>query len=64
MVVAIWCGNGKPPLTNYLFPWVFELRSIIKDKIEINGYTISTYIGWFACDTPARSYLKSEFDYI
>lgn len=59
MVVAIWCGNGKPTVLNdFLDPFIDELNEIVQNGISINGYEISVAIRCFICDTPARAYIK------
>lgn len=60
MVVAIWCGKGKPILNEYLHPFVSELNSIISSGIQVNNYRLSVAVHGFICDTPARSFLKGD----
>lgn len=59
MVIAIWCGNGKPTVLNeYLNPFVNELNEILLNNIFINDYQIKVVVRCFICDTPARAYIK------
>lgn len=59
IVLAIWCGNGKPKnLSEYLEKFVTEMNTILETGIVINGYRIDIKRIVFATDSPARSYLK------
>lgn len=59
MVIAIWCGNGKPSVLNdFLDTFVNELNEIVQNGISVNGFEISVAIRCFICDTPARAYIK------
>lgn len=59
IVIAIWCGNGKPTVLNdFLDPFVNELNEILENGILINNYQITVSIRCFICDTPARAYIK------
>lgn len=62
MIIAIWCGDGKPTVLNdFLGPFVNELNEILRNKVYINNYQISVVIRCFICDTPARSFIKGVF---
>lgn len=58
IVAGIWCGNGKPPLNEYLTPLISELKELLMNGITINNHSIGIRFGWCICDTPARSFLK------
>lgn len=59
MVIAIWCGTGKPTVLNdYLNPFVNELNEILQNRIFINNYQIKVSFRCFICDTPARAFIK------
>lgn len=58
MVVAIYCGTGKPVLQPYLSCFVEELKNILRDGVSVNGHIINIRIKFFVCDTPARSFIK------
>lgn len=59
VVVAIWCGRGKPDNVNdYLNQFVMELIELQKNGLEINGYKIRFVIRLFICDAPARAFIK------
>lgn len=60
MAVGIWCGEGDPPLNEYLGTLISELKEILTSGITINEYNINIYFGWCICDTPARSFIKGE----
>lgn len=57
-MIAIWCGEGKAVLNEYLEQFVNEFLSLSEFGIEINSYQIHIYIKAFICDTPARAYVK------
>lgn len=61
MIIAIWCGEDKPPLNEYLGPFVAELEDLLINGISMNAHKICIRIGSFICDTPARVFLKSKF---
>lgn len=53
IVIAIWCGEGKPSTLNeFLGPFVIELIQIVQNGVNINGHQISVRIHCFVCDTP------------
>lgn len=57
-VIAIWCGEGKALLNEYLAQFVDEFISLSNSGISINNHKIHIYIKAFVCDTPARAYIK------
>lgn len=57
-MVAIWCGEGKAVLNEYLTPFTNELISLLRTDIVINNKKIRVSIKAFICDTLARSYIK------
>lgn len=59
MIIAIWCGDGKPnSLNEYLTPFVQELNKLIETGIIVNAYKIRISIRCFKCDSPARAFIK------
>lgn len=57
-VIAIWCGEGRAVLNEYLAEFVSEVNSLSRNGIHINNHKINVYIKAFICDTPARAYVK------
>lgn len=57
-VIAIWCGEGKPILNEYLARFVEECVSLSQSDIIINNHKLRIYIKALICDTPARAYIK------
>lgn len=57
-VIAIWCGEGKPLINEYLGDFVRELNFLLTNEVSINGHVLQIRIKCFVCDTPARSYIK------
>lgn len=61
MVVAVWCGDGKPTVLNdFLGSFINELNDLLRNGMIVNGNTISIKFRCFVCDTPARSFIKGE----
>lgn len=61
IVVAVWCGVGKPKdLDAFLLPFVNELKHLIKTGMFFNEYRVDIGSVCFVCDSPARSHLKGE----
>lgn len=61
ILVAIWCGIGKPKdLNEFLSPFVDEMNDIFHTGVNINGYHIDIESMAFMADSPARSQLKGE----
>lgn len=58
IVTGIWCGNGKPPLSEYLSPLISELKELLSNGIVINGHIVKILFGVCICDSPARSLIK------
>lgn len=62
MVVAIYCGETKPPLQEFLSQFVDELNCILQNGVIINKkYKIEVQIKYFVCDTPARNFIKGRY---
>lgn len=61
MIIAIWCGIEKPKnLNEFLRPFVTELNEILRNGININGYSLTVSVHCFVCDTPARAFIKGN----
>lgn len=56
MVVAVWCGDSKPPLMEYMEPFVSEMDDLLKNGCTINSHQIKIKFGVCPCDSPARSW--------
>lgn len=56
--VCIWCGYSKPPVNEYLQPFVAEMQFLMANTISVNGYQIQVEFGLIISDTPARSMIK------
>lgn len=62
IVVAIWCGVGKPSVLNdYLRPFVTELNDLLGNGLIVNEHRIQISFRCFICDTPARAFIKGLF---
>lgn len=60
MIVAIWCGNSKPILSEYFEPLINELKTIL-NGVTLNSRHIAIRMGNIICDTPARAFVKGLF---
>lgn len=60
IVVAIYHGSTKPPVNDFLQPFVDELLILMKDGILIRNHVINIEISCFICDTPARCFVKGK----
>lgn len=61
MVVAVWCGDGKPTnLNGFLGSFVNELNELLCNGIHINNHSIEIKIRCFICDSPARAFIKGR----
>lgn len=59
IVIAIWCGNGKPKsLNEFLSPLVNEINTIMHTGVDVNDHRIDIDEICFICDGPARSQIK------
>lgn len=59
MVIGIYCGKHKPvDLTEFLSPFVEEMKTVLENGIDINQHNISVKIRCFICDSPARAFIK------
>lgn len=56
--VAIFCGNRKPPLKEFMLEFIAELSHLAKNSLKVNERTVSIQIRAFCCDTPARAFIK------
>lgn len=63
MVVAIYCGDTKPPLANFLSQFVEEMKDILVNGVICNNQKVTVKINFFVCDTPARSFIKGKYSY-
>lgn len=63
MVIAIWHGNSKPNVNEYLDEFVNELLRIIPHGIIVNQHHIKIALGVIVCDTPARCMIKGDYPY-
>lgn len=60
-VVAVWCGEGKPLVNEFLRQFVDELNMLIRNGgITINNHALRIKTRAFILDTPARSYIKGN----
>lgn len=62
-VVAIYYGSSKPPVNDFLRPFVDELLLLFNNGLEINGKTYEIVLKCFICDTPARCFVKGKPKY-
>ncbi|XP_055306815.1 uncharacterized protein LOC129571070 [Sitodiplosis mosellana] len=64
MIISIWCGMKKPNnLTEYLEPFVIELKRLMQNGIWVNGYHIAIAFRCCICDSPARAFIKGTVNF-
>lgn len=64
MAISIWCGDSKPDNVNeFLLPFVNELNKILREGIRIQNHQIHVMIRCFACDSPARAFIKGTVNF-
>lgn len=61
MVAAIYYGENKPPLKEYLNEFVKELKEMLLHGVIVNNQKVTVRVNCFVCDTPARSFIKGKF---
>lgn len=58
-IVAVYCGQSKPPNTyEYLKDFIQEYKSLCDDGLVIDTKLYSVSISGFICDAPARAFVK------
>ncbi|CAH1106160.1 unnamed protein product [Psylliodes chrysocephalus] len=61
MVAAIYCGETKPPIQEFLSQFVDELNYIPENEVKVNEQCkIEVKIKYSLCDTPARNFIKIQ----
>lgn len=60
MTIAIWSGDSKPQVNEYLMLFVTELSTIISNGIQIGKHIVKVKFGRIIADTPARSHMKGD----
>lgn len=58
LIVAIFYGQSKPPVNDFLNDFVNEMKHLIENGIDLNGKHFAIGIGNFVCDSPARAFIK------
>lgn len=56
--VAIYYGQGKPPLEDFFAEFIDEMHTILEHGITLSEHKVLVQVKCFACDTPARIYIK------
>lgn len=58
--VSLYVGKGKPPsLETYKRLFLNEMKPLMEDGIIINYLHYEVEISHFACDAPARQFVKA-----
>lgn len=58
MVIAIWYGESKPILDEYLALFIDELEDVLSNGIIVKDHLVEVKFGRIHADTPARCFLK------
>lgn len=62
--IGIFLGKTKPAdINEYLAPFVNEVIPLLENGYYIKGHFIKIKIRCFICDSPARAFVKSIFNY-
>lgn len=63
MVIGIFCGKSKTvDIDSFLTPFTEEMRDITTNGVYVNSHKITVRIRCFVCDSPARAYVKGEYE--
>lgn len=57
---GIWCGVSKPPCSEYLAPFISEMKMLVSDGLVVNLHRIIVKFGFCICDSPARALIKGK----
>jgi len=58
-VIAIFCGSSKPAsIEEYLHDFIVELSHLMEVGLTFHGKHYTVDVVGFACDAPARAYVK------
>ena len=57
-VITLHCGKHKPPVHEFLKPFIDEYTNLQIEGIAIGNKKIAVKIVAFVCDAPARAYIK------
>lgn len=57
-IIAIFCGNKKPPLEQFLEKFVEEVYYLSENGFQFNNKLYAFTIGNYILDAPARCYVK------
>lgn len=61
ITIGIYYGTGKPKrLEEYLEDFVTEMKSLLRNGLLINETFVCIKIKCFACDSPARAFIKGK----
>lgn len=60
IIAAIYQGQSKPPVNDFLADFAEEMLLLIENGIIINGIHFVIGIWNFICDSPARAHLKGN----
>lgn len=64
MAIGIFYGDTKPEnMSEYLRPFVLELKDILRDGVSINGKKLIVRVRCFICDSPARAFIKGTMNF-
>lgn len=56
--IALFCGQGKPPLNDYVKDFVKEYLQLAQTGIIFGGQKFTLALHSLVCDAPARAFLK------
>ena len=57
-VVSIFHGKTKPPLNDFIMPFISEFNKLEQVGLNFKGKVYNVKIRCFICDAPAKAYIK------
>lgn len=64
MAAAVYCGDSKPPLEEFLRDFITELKELTESGLTMvfkgQETNLSVKVKYIVCDTPARSFIKGN----
>lgn len=58
--MGIYCGESKPPLQEFMEPFVNEMMVLLDSEVRFKGHKFNVKMNYFVCDSPARAFVKGN----
>ena len=63
-ITSIFHGKTKPPLNDFIIPFINEFNDLEKNGINFKGKIYGVKIRSFICDAPAKAFVKGIKEHI